>query len=185
MQYFGQDTKFEISDEDNKFDKNEIVNPDTHSIEVNSLSSDDSNETDVELKVEENDDNKQYQFSCKICQDIFINFEDLTEHRKLNENCAFKCQNCQKTFETKKKLYAHKTENEKCQLAQYKCNVCGKIFKRISLLKRHKGAHTDETPYACKLCDKKFKFPQNLRRHDNIIHKGIKPFKCDICGKGK
>lgn len=96
-----------------------------------------------------------------------------------------KCETCNQTFESYQLLNGHKLNNASCTLRKFKCDACGKSFKEKVALKRHMTSHTDETPYPCKLCGKKFKFPQNLRRHDNIVHKELKPFKCDICGKGK
>ncbi|XP_056633672.1 zinc finger protein OZF-like [Diorhabda sublineata] len=37
--------------------------------------------------------------------------------------------------------------------------------------------------HECKMCLKMFKHSPNLRRHINIVHKGIKPFKCEVCSK--
>lgn len=176
MEIFNQDSKFEISEDsasDNKLD---------------GVISEDSDKEFVEFKLKENEQDKQLKknnFYCKICETQFITIKDLINHRKKNIGCAFKCQICNETFVTNKKLHKHRLESENCKVTSNKCNICDRIFGTKTLLKRHQGAHTDEAPYACKLCDKKFKFPQNLRRHDNIAHKGVKPFKCDICGKGK
>lgn len=172
------DTKFEISEEES-INENESMDDSTIYVK----------KEEPDFKTEETDDDipgdiETHQFHCKICKNIFISVDDLKAHREQNTECAFKCAVCNAAFVSQKKLYIHRGENQKCKV-EHKCEVCGKIFNKKASLKRHEGAHSDETPHECKECGKKFKFPQNLLRHDKIVHKGLKPFKCDICGKGK
>lgn len=180
LEYFDKDTKFEISEEEFIVEEKDADN-DTRLSDINDEDSDEN----IQIKLEENEQIEKHQFHCKICKNVFISLKDLKEHRKQNKDCAFKCETCSESFESSKKLHSHKIENETCKVEQHKCKICGKVFKKRSFLKKHAGVHSNETPFECKLCDKKFKFSQNLRRHDNIVHKGVKPFKCDVCGKGK
>ncbi|KAJ8934402.1 hypothetical protein NQ314_013443 [Rhamnusium bicolor] len=62
---------------------------------------------------------------------------------------------------------------------------CDKAFFTKFRLNLHMRSHTKETPFECKICLKKFGHSTNLKRHDDIVHKGLKPFKCEVCGKGK
>ena len=72
---------------------------------------------------------------------------------------------------------------EKSQLMNsYKCEFCGKYFKKNWELKQHMRIHYDEKPFKCETCDKTFRVNGNLINHKRI-HGDIKAFNCDFCGK--
>ncbi|CAG0884891.1 unnamed protein product [Cyprideis torosa] len=95
----------------------------------------------------------------------------------------------------------------------HQCTHCGKICSRPSDLIRHTRTHTREKPFECHNCSSSFTLEQNLKAHIRAkhdpkrprqvqcdeckaffannsslqihmrIHRGVKPFRCEICFK--
>ncbi|XP_061774736.1 vascular endothelial zinc finger 1-like isoform X3 [Nerophis ophidion] len=65
------------------------------------------------------------------------------------------------------------------------CDMCGKAFRDVYHLNRHKLSHSDEKPFECPVCHQRFKRKDRMtyhaRSHDGGIHK---PYICSVCGKG-
>ncbi|KAG8431439.1 hypothetical protein GDO86_018723 [Hymenochirus boettgeri] len=65
------------------------------------------------------------------------------------------------------------------------CEMCGKAFRDVYHLNRHKLSHSDEKPYSCHVCQQRFKrkdrMTYHVRSHDGTVHK---PYICNHCGKG-
>ncbi|XP_062822994.1 POZ-, AT hook-, and zinc finger-containing protein 1-like isoform X2 [Anolis carolinensis] len=68
---------------------------------------------------------------------------------------------------------------------QVACEVCGKIFRDVYHLNRHKLSHSGEKPYSCPVCGLRFKrkdrMSYHVRSHDGSVGK---PYICQSCGKG-
>ena len=70
-------------------------------------------------------------------------------------------------------------------LKKYVCSFCTKKFLSKSALKAHtKFIHQHINIFECPYenCDKYFNTQYRLDIH-KLIHKGIKPYKCDLCEK--
>ncbi|XP_077449234.1 vascular endothelial zinc finger 1-like [Stigmatopora argus] len=65
------------------------------------------------------------------------------------------------------------------------CEMCGKAFRDVYHLNRHKLSHSDEKPFECPICHQRFKrkdrMTYHVRSHDGGVHK---PYVCSVCGKG-
>ncbi|XP_032369667.1 POZ-, AT hook-, and zinc finger-containing protein 1 isoform X3 [Etheostoma spectabile] len=65
------------------------------------------------------------------------------------------------------------------------CDICGKVFRDVYHLNRHKLSHSGEKPYACHVCGLRFKrkdrMSYHVRSHDGSVGK---PYVCQSCGKG-
>ncbi|XP_030213450.1 POZ-, AT hook-, and zinc finger-containing protein 1 isoform X1 [Gadus morhua] len=65
------------------------------------------------------------------------------------------------------------------------CDICGKVFRDVYHLNRHKLSHSGEKPYECHLCGLRFKrkdrMSYHVRSHDGSVGK---PYVCQSCGKG-
>lgn len=56
---------------------------------------------------------------------------------------------------------------------EFKCEECGKVFKRNSDLVRHVATHSESRPYKCNTCGKTYKRSTHLKRHIERIHNTI------------
>ncbi|KAG5843398.1 hypothetical protein ANANG_G00150510 [Anguilla anguilla] len=63
--------------------------------------------------------------------------------------------------------------------------MCGKAFRDVYHLNRHKLSHSDEKPFECPICQQRFKrkdrMTYHVRSHEGGVHK---PYVCSVCGKG-
>lgn len=71
------------------------------------------------------------------------------------------------------------TENSKSK--QYKCEVCVKVFRWGSDLRKHLRIHTNERPFVCVHCNRKFRQSGNLKNHIAARHGSTAIFTCDYC----
>ena len=84
----------------------------------------------------------------------------------------------------------------------YSCTFCSKKFRLKEEMKKHERVFTNAKPYPCKYCNKKFsmleyvidmqacqhvqctyQWRRNFEKSCELVHKGNKLYKCDICGK--
>ena len=72
-------------------------------------------------------------------------------------------------------------------VVQFKCVECGRCYRTGSALRLHarsQHATADPQQFACSICDKQFTRLAHLERH-SVIHTGLKPHKCPVCGKAR
>lgn len=121
---------------------------------------------------------------CRYCSDVFSCLRELCEHIAACHVTAIpdtQCDYCDIRFKDALQLAEH--EHNHRNPNSIKCNVCGRIFKQLSNLRRHQRLHSDDAiPYQCDLCGKSFSQAGALKVHKRI-HSGEKPYKCELCSK--
>ncbi|KAM6915087.1 transcription factor HIVEP2a [Xenentodon cancila] len=77
-----------------------------------------------------------------------------------------------------------KKEQKPKKLGKYKCNFCGRLCAKPSVLKKHIRSHTGERPYPCEPCGFSFKTRSNLykhrKSHAHAIKAGLVPFSSEL-----
>lgn len=135
-------------------------------------------------------------YSCQVCKETFTNHikyvKHLVQHGKdknetlsaeINQNCgeSVECEVCSANFKSINALAAHKRKHAK-KGRILACSICGKIFKKVSHVKRHELCHEVNRPFKCALCPKRFNTESLLTEHTDR-HTNIKPHKCPMCFK--
>jgi len=101
----------------------------------------------------------------------------------------YKCSICNKPYKLPKAYKRHMEEVHNTvpkDLPQLLCNQCGLCFPSASQLNAHYRSHLPaitKSDNSCPHCDKRLTTPGTLKRHIEGVHKQIKPYVCDICGK--
>ncbi|XP_037648881.1 zinc finger protein 846 isoform X6 [Sebastes umbrosus] len=64
------------------------------------------------------------------------------------------------------------------------CEACGKAFRDVYHLNRHRLSHSDEKPYFCPICQQRFKRKDRMSYHVRSHQGGVeKPYVCPHCAK--
>ncbi|CAH1263958.1 ZNF91 [Branchiostoma lanceolatum] len=119
---------------------------------------------------------------CEICGRRFPGQRQMERHRdQVHMNVRkFKCDVCGKDFKRKAELIIHMSVHT--GVYSHLCMYCGKAFKVQACLKQHITIHLNIKKHACHLCGKAFNQKCNLRKHQES-HNASKEFQCDACGK--
>ncbi|XP_027131306.1 zinc finger protein 70 isoform X2 [Larimichthys crocea] len=120
--------------------------------------------------------------ACSVCGAEFTGVLRLREHEiKEHGLLPYACDYCAKRFnhKTHRDLHvkARHTGEKSCH-----CDICGKGYACISVLKMHRMTHFDKT-FICDVCGKSFYHACHLTRH-KLVHQDVRPYRCDVCGKG-
>lgn len=124
---------------------------------------------------------EHFQIECDICQIPLENFVALREHFKVEHKRRGYVRCCQRAFFTRSVLvdhiYGHINPDH------FKCKDCNKVFSDRFSLTSHSKLHGDESKLLkCDVCGKTFSRMSVLRDH-LLSHSSEKPFECSICGK--
>ncbi|XP_016368848.1 myc-associated zinc finger protein [Sinocyclocheilus rhinocerous] len=64
------------------------------------------------------------------------------------------------------------------------CETCGKAFRDVYHLNRHRLSHSDEKPFSCPICQQRFKRKDRMSHHVKSHQGGVeKPYVCPHCAK--
>lgn len=141
-----------------------------HVIKHNILKNNDDNTYSEQINHQQTDGT----YSSNGGEDVKdINVQSLVE--------SVSCRICSRKFKSTNSLSAHMRKHvEKGRVIS--CPKCGKVFKKISHLKRHEIVHDKSLRYKCSVCPKSFRNPEALKGHMNK-HSGTKPHNCPLCTK--
>ncbi|XP_017067197.2 zinc finger protein weckle [Drosophila eugracilis] len=105
------------------------------------------------------------------------------------EPVIYTCHICNKPYKKPMAYKRHMVEvhdTEARDLPRLECNQCGQCFLTATQMASHYKCHLPSTPKpdnSCIFCKKLFTTPGTLKRHIEGVHKKIKPYVCDLCGK--
>ena len=127
--------------------------------------------------------------SCNLCDKKFTYYSHKKAHLLRHYNLKpFKCDICDRSFYMKRHLTDHLRMHE--GNAKYKCDKCNVAYILPDSLRKHNDLHLS-SPIECHICKEVFwvtgRFNKHMlkhRREFNDKEKGVKPYKCESCGKG-
>lgn len=93
------------------------------------------------------------------------------------------CNICGLILKSNKNLNEHiQAIHEAPNTRDYKCDECGKEYKTLRVLSKHKRyTHSKYEKISCEKCGKLFTNLKTLSTHIKLVHDKVKPFKCEFC----
>jgi KRAB domain-containing zinc finger protein len=136
---------------------------------------------------------------CTVCDNEFFNVNEFFKH-SLEHTTPYKCGSCQRPYRSMHALEEH-TKTCTGEWSDTTCKICGKVFRNIRYLERHKILHT-KAKFQCEHCHKLFHRKDyygyhTCKRADGMVvrvkhsHTGqqtlgdeeVQPHLCPTCGK--
>ncbi|XP_037678350.1 zinc finger protein 275 [Choloepus didactylus] len=148
----------------------------------------------------------EHHFACKECGDAFRLKVLLVQHQRIHsEEKGWQCGDCGQifrgvsAFNEHRKIHAvveprpgpsrapeeavEKGEQLEREAKPFKCEECGKRFKKNAGLSQHLRVHSREKPFDCTKCGRSFKVSAQLFRHQKLHTMAAKPFACEVCSR--
>uniref|UniRef100_UPI003AADDBCD uncharacterized protein n=1 Tax=Centroberyx gerrardi TaxID=166262 RepID=UPI003AADDBCD len=91
------------------------------------------------------------------------------------------CLDCGKSFKFLYLLKRHRTVHS--LVRPFQCSQCDKTFKTEKSLKLHRSVHSAEQRFQCEQCEKRFKSQNGLKLHLQLHTGETQPFTCSLCEK--
>ncbi|XP_050098529.1 zinc finger protein 616-like [Anopheles aquasalis] len=140
-------------------------------------------EVHQELEAHINDRHRWKQYACKTCAKSFCSLHRLLRHKLIAhapKNVA--CTICQRMYTKYSFKYHMRTVHGKLELV---CEHCGKVYRTIGLLNKHKALHEKTKSPAkmtnCTVCRQTIR-QSYLNRHMEVMHSDSPPVTCSVCG---
>ncbi|XP_055382313.1 zinc finger protein 85-like isoform X2 [Condylostylus longicornis] len=113
-----------------------------------------------------------------------IGESQVNKKKSETEECT-KCDICPKVFPTARGRKTHMRQAHSIKIGPplHKCDVCGKLYKKLHHLNVHKINHMSEKDrkvYSCPECNQSFTNEWAVSNHIRVVHK--KKFICELCG---
>lgn len=141
-----------------------------------------NNSGDVDDESASDENNKEFNFRCTMCNYTYSDAKMLEKHVKAKHTIkTFCCKECGKIYSTKSSLAQHVHHYHR-HPNKYQCDICSKKFHRKDFLVKHVKTHSDVRDFKCKHCDKMFKTQASLSGHINGSHNDKRRYICDFCG---
>jgi len=127
-------------------------------------------------------------FKCGRCCDREFKFYSslrkhimITEAKKSGTVVLVECEICNKKVNISY-IKSHIKRQHEGKVEMVNCEVCGLSMQKHSL-RQHMFTHKEAT-IQCNGCEKMFTTEDKMMRHFKLVHERIRPFKCEVCGKG-
>ena len=128
-----------------------------------------------------------YLYECHLCGEMSRSNKANTTHildvHEGGENqTVYTCEHCPTKFLKKEYLRSHMLTHS--NILKYVCEVCGKSFRFVQGIKRHRKLMHDPESMTlyCDFCDFSTTKKNIMMSHENR-HKEYKPYQCDLCEK--
>ncbi|XP_055676826.1 zinc finger protein 883-like [Lutzomyia longipalpis] len=126
------------------------------------------------------------QYSCEFCKKSFRYVGALERHNEVRDSSKLQCETCNERFCQDTELDNHLRTAHKEKI-YFQCLHCEEQFTNFRLIyKHHKVNHPNllgpTKPFLCDTCGLAMIDSRDLKRH-MMIHRGLKPHKCDVCEK--
>ncbi|XP_063371908.1 zinc finger protein 723-like isoform X1 [Cydia amplana] len=147
--------------------------------------------------------------ACEQCGALYPTEDELIRHKHEAHGVQlFTCDACSKSFLSKVSLSVHidrvhlhikpvrpnrpkpagerrgsKPKPKQKFKLDNMCEICGKAYSCLALLKTHQMRHTGDRPFKCTECPKGFVTATLLREHRDIVHARLRKYRCPECPK--
>lgn len=117
---------------------------------------------------------------CDVCGKVMKNKSSLARHSFIHTGKKpFACHLCKMRFNRRDNLQHHLSRlhpngvvklQKRRQAQTWLCAVCGKTFSCRSRLRTHEVIHSGVKPYRCELCPKAYMRTNDLEHHKKVVH---------------
>lgn len=169
-----------ISDCDSEFDEQGFILETVETKLENESQSVDANS--LEQVDEVNEEGKIKKYSCKVCDKIFLQQSQLSRHLIAHrsdhdlggEAVLIKQEELDPTFVDEDEINNLVSISKQPRLNKgrtlRKCPLCGKLFDKVSNLRKHLNSSVHRPKYNCDKCPLKFTKILDLNEHITVVH---------------